>query len=302
MTGLIPALPIALLLPFVPESAVWLERKRAGTLKRPRFTELFAPGLMQTTLVATILSACAYGAAFGTLQVTVTAAVPGLPDLADARAKMKPHSVANKQLGKELKTLAKGSSEYESKKKEFDANLREIGKITKSEIQPRRERIQFMQELGGLAGRILLALALVLIASKRLLLWCFQVPGLLIIPLVWFWLFQNEPQYFATGVFLAGLCIVAQFSYFGEYLPKVFPVHLRGTGGAFATNVGGRMIGTSAAFLTTGVIAPLLSMGADVTPEKVAYAAGITGILVFVVGLFVSLFLPQPPSEATASG
>ena len=26
MTGLIPAIPIALLLPFVPESAVWLER------------------------------------------------------------------------------------------------------------------------------------------------------------------------------------------------------------------------------------------------------------------------------------
>src|SRR5262249_38103228 len=32
MPGLIPALPIALLLPFVPESAVWLERKRSGTL------------------------------------------------------------------------------------------------------------------------------------------------------------------------------------------------------------------------------------------------------------------------------
>src|SRR5262249_33892430 len=40
MTGLIPAIPIALLLPFVPESAVWLERKRSGTLKRPSFGEL----------------------------------------------------------------------------------------------------------------------------------------------------------------------------------------------------------------------------------------------------------------------
>src|SRR5205807_5880076 len=69
MTGLIPALPIALLLPFVPESAVWLERKRAGTLKRPSFAEIFAPALLRTTLVATILSACAYAAAFGTLQV-----------------------------------------------------------------------------------------------------------------------------------------------------------------------------------------------------------------------------------------
>src|SRR5262249_21641152 len=51
MTGLIPALPIALLLPFVPESAVWLERKRAGTLKRPSFGELFAPSLLRTSLV-----------------------------------------------------------------------------------------------------------------------------------------------------------------------------------------------------------------------------------------------------------
>src|SRR5262249_33520285 len=42
MTGLIPALPIALLLPFVPESAVWLERRKAGTLKRPSFGEIFA--------------------------------------------------------------------------------------------------------------------------------------------------------------------------------------------------------------------------------------------------------------------
>ncbi len=133
--------------------------------------------------------------------------------------------------------------------------------------------------------------------------WCFQVPGLLIIPLVWFWVFQNEPQYFTVGVFLAGLCIVSQFSYFGEYLPKVFPVHLRGTGGAFATNVGGRMIGTSAAFFTTGVIAPLVtewSGGGQVTPAKVAVAAGVTGVLVFVLGFLVSFFLPQPPPEEKA--
>src|SRR6202030_742605 len=104
--------------------------------------------------------------------------------------------------------------------------------------------------------------------------------------------------YFTLGVFLAGACIVSQFSYFGEYLPKMFPVHVRGTGGAFATNVGGRMIGTSAAFLTTGVVAPLLaeaSGAGSVTPETVAYAAGVTGVLVFVVGFAVSFFLPEPP-------
>src|SRR5262249_53504127 len=180
MTGLIPALPIALLLPFVPESAVWLERKRAGTLKRPKFGEIFAPGLLRTTLVATVLSACAYAAAFGTLQVTVTQGVPGLPDLAEARAQMMPLIKANQGLQKELQELPKDSPERAEKQKLLNDNLRKIGKINKDEIQPRREHVQLMQEVGGLAGRILLALGLLFIASKRLLLWLFQVPGLLV--------------------------------------------------------------------------------------------------------------------------
>jgi MFS family permease len=299
MTGLVPALLIIVLLPFVPESAVWLERKRAGTLRRPRFRELFAPGLLRTTLAATILSACAYGAAFGTLQVNVTQGVPGLPDLADARARILPYTKANVALTKQMKTLAKDSPAYAARQKEFNQNLRQIGKINKEEVQPRREEVQFMQELGGLVGRILLALGLVWVASRRLLLWCFQVPGLVVIPVVWFWVYPNHPEYFTLGVFLAGLCIVAQFSYFGEYLPKVFPVHLRGTGAAFATNVGGRMVGTAAAFLTTSIIAPLLTVGSNPF-ETVAYAAGVTGILVFGIGVIVSFFLPQPPQETTA--
>lgn len=295
MTGLIPAIPIALLLPFVPESAVWLERKRAGTLKRPSFGEIFAPQLLRTTLVATVLLACAYAAAFGTLQVTVAQGVTGLPDLADARGRMGPLNKERDALQTELQQLPKDAPEHDAKQKRYNELLRAIGKINKQEIQPRREQVQLMQELGGLAGRILLALGLVYIASKRLLLWLFQVPGLLLIPFVWFWVFPNEPQYFTTGVFVVGACIVAQFSYFGEYLPKVFPIHLRGTGGAFATNVGGRMIGTSAAFLTTS-IAPLLPTG----PTQVAYAAGVTGLLVFGVGFLASFFLPEPLREEKA--
>src|SRR5439155_20213584 len=114
MTGLIPALRIALLLPFVPESAVWLERKRAGTLKRPSFGEIFAPALLRTTLVGTALSACAYAAAFGTLQVTVAQGVPGLPDLAEARAQMLPSIKANQVLEKELKTLSPDAPERDA--------------------------------------------------------------------------------------------------------------------------------------------------------------------------------------------
>src|SRR6185503_16350965 len=64
LTGLLPAIPIALLLPFVPESRLWQERRQAGTLRRPSLSELFAPALRRTTLVTAALSACAYGVAF----------------------------------------------------------------------------------------------------------------------------------------------------------------------------------------------------------------------------------------------
>ena len=118
-------------------------------------------------------------------------------------------------------------------------------------IKERTNRLQFFQETGGLVGRILLALLVVAAVSRGTLLRIFQVPGLIALPLTYFFLFRNEPQWFPWGVAVCGLLTVAQFSYFGEYLPKVFPVHLRGTGGSFATNVGGRMFGTSAAWVTT---------------------------------------------------
>src|SRR3954464_2388905 len=42
MSGLLPAIPIGLMLPFVPESKVWMERRRAGTLRRPSLLQLFS--------------------------------------------------------------------------------------------------------------------------------------------------------------------------------------------------------------------------------------------------------------------
>ncbi len=50
----------------------------------------------------------------------------------------------------------------------------------------------------------------------------FQVPGLVVIPVVWFYVFWNMPDLFGWGVFFGGLLSVAQFSYFGEYLPRRF--------------------------------------------------------------------------------
>jgi hypothetical protein len=108
-------------------------------------------------------------------------------------------------------------------------------------------------------------------------------------------LFREQPDFFLYGVFLCGLVTVAQFSYLGEYLPKAFPLHLRGTGGSFATNVGGRMIGTSAAFLTSNLIAPLLPGEQFV---QVATAAAIVGGGVYLIGLIASFWLPEPKPDA----
>jgi len=99
----------------------------------------------------------------------------------------------------------------------------------------------------------------------------------------------------ACGIFFCGMMIVAQFSYFGEYLPKVFPLHLRGTGGSFATNVGGRMLGTSAAFLTTNLVAP--AIGSKSTFDSVAIAAGIVGTAVFAIAFLATFLLPEPKPE-----
>src|SRR3989337_2351593 len=53
MSGLIPAIPLIVIRPFLPESPIWKEKKRAGTLRRPSIASLFHPALRRTTLVTT---------------------------------------------------------------------------------------------------------------------------------------------------------------------------------------------------------------------------------------------------------
>ena len=68
ISGVIPALPLILIRPFLPESPAWQAKKAAGTLKRPSLAAIFTPQLRRTTIVTTIMFACAYGAAFGAIQ------------------------------------------------------------------------------------------------------------------------------------------------------------------------------------------------------------------------------------------
>ena len=358
LTGLLPAIPIALMLPFVPESQIWKDKRASGTLKRPSIGAIFSPELRRTTLITALLSACAYAAAFGALQLTPRSIAPGLPELAEQRKAMKPLAdeaaelntqflavtpsfeaalagipslreltalrsknriafrAANskgakdqvaalgvdfKQLQGKLETLTTGKPEAKKAVVDREKLLKALGdnreKITPADtaVKERANRIQFYQETGGLVGRIILAILVVTAIARRKLLQLFIVPGLAVLPVAYFQLYHGGGAAFDWGIFFSGLLIVAQFSFFGEYLPKVFPLHLRGTGGSFATNVGGRMIGTSAAYLTTNIIAPMITGGN--TFDKVAFAAGIVGTAVFVIALAASYFLPEPKTE-----
>ena len=50
ISGLVPAIPLIVLRPFLPESPIWKRKKAEGTLKRPSFAELFRPAFRKTAL------------------------------------------------------------------------------------------------------------------------------------------------------------------------------------------------------------------------------------------------------------
>ncbi len=286
LTGLIPGALILLLMPFVPESRVWAEKKKAGTLQRPRFRELFAPELRRTTIVTTLLSACGYAAAFGALQLTPLQMAPGLPAINEIK-KEAPEKV--KAATGKVKAAPEGTPE----RKAAEAELAAAKSSVPQAISEKRGNIQRWQELGGLTGRIIFAILLIYIGS-RLLLRVFLVPGVVLFPVTYLVLYQGDYTVFATAIFFCGLVTVAQFSYVSEFLPKVFPLHLRGTGSAFATNVGGRMLGTMAATFNTELLSTYFQ---GENPIKVATAAAIIGGSVFFVALLLSFFLPEPNKE-----
>jgi MFS family permease len=80
LSGILPAIPLLITRPFLPESQIWIEKKTRGTLQRPRVRELFQPALRSTTLLSMILVACSYALASGVILHTPRI-VPGLPQL-----------------------------------------------------------------------------------------------------------------------------------------------------------------------------------------------------------------------------
>ncbi len=259
MSGVIPAIPLILIRPFLPESPAWQKKRQEGTLQRPSIAALFAPELRRTTLVTTLMFAMSYGAAFGAIQ-QIPQMVPGLQEVRERTADLPaPEARRTEQ-----------------------AVASDVVKV---------------QEVGGLAGRVALAMLAVVIVGRRRLIRLFQIPGLIVMPLTFAWAATTSLDLLYPMIFIAGFLTVAQFSFWGNYLPRVYPLHLRGTGESFAANIGGRLIGTSFAWLTA-----TLAVTSDraAAPAKMALTAAAVGFGVYLVGFIASFWLPEPPVETAA--
>lgn len=287
LSGVIPAIPLILIRPFMPESPVWAQRKAAGTLKRPSVIELFSPELKRTTIVTTLMFACSYGVAFGGIQ--------------------------------QVQYMIEAMPTYQAQAEKISADAPKAAQAKAALSRQMTGRYGTAQEIGGLLGRFLLASLAVYIVSRRNLLRMFLVPCLLIAPLVFGYAVLHNREllaldlggkpisitWFHVGIFLVGLTTVAQFSFWGNYLPTVYPVHLRGTGESCAANLGGRILGTAFALVTSEVAGLMASGGGKLTPVQeatnMAYAAALVVGSVLLAGFLLSFFLPEPAPEKAAA-
>jgi len=247
-SGLIPAIPLIMVRPFLPESRVWKEKKLQGILKRPSFSALFQPALRKNTLVVTLLVACSIALAYGAMQQTVRI-VPGLPGMAHMGARYIEQTVG---------------------------------------------RVQLLQEIGGVTGRVLFVLFMIRIARQRGRLFAFLGSALVVYG--WMYLFgvTRSLSQLQAGMFLAALVFNGLYSFWGNYLPTAFPTYLRATGESFAFNIGGKVLGASAALITTQLANVMPAQDAG---HRLAYSAGTVSTLACIIALLVASRLREPEGD-----
>jgi len=294
MSGLIPAVPLIVIRPFLPESPAWQKKRAAGTLRRPSIAELFAPALRHTTMITTLMFTCSFAAAFGAIQ-QMQQIVPGLPDVKEKIAKAVAENFPEeKQAALRTELAAAGKSEEQI----AQALTAETRKIAGPIEQASASHATKIQEIGGLCGRFALAILVLYVAGRGRLLRMFLVPGLIIMPLVFAYAGTTNLHYLEIGMWFAGFLTVGQFSFWGNYLPHAYPMHLRGTGESFAANIGGRLIGTCFAGITQW-IAFLLPLTAPYA-TRVAFTAAGVAFAVYLVNFIASFWLPEPRMDAEA--
>lgn len=250
LSGLLPAIPLIVVRPFLPESPEWLEKKTKGMLKRPAVSELFQPPRRRTTLLATLMMACVFALQYGALQHTPRI-VPGLAAFHD---------------------------------------------WTPRRIQQAVSVVYLVQELGSVTGRLVFALLVTRILARQRLLRTFIAPALILFPLLYFFAAAHALALFLGTIFLAQAAFNGLHSFWGNYLPRAYPTYLRGTGESFAMNIGGRVLGVSAALLTAH-LANVVPRGG--TTERLTYAAGFTALLALSIVAVASFWLPELDRAST---
>jgi predicted MFS family arabinose efflux permease len=248
LSGLIPAIPLMVVRPFLPESTVWRDRKSKGMLKRPSIRELFRPHMRKATLLATLMMACTFAIPYGGLQHTPRI-VPGIVEL---------HHLSPKQMQQTVST------------------------------------VYLIQELGSITGRLVFALLVIRIVARRRLLRVFLGPAVVAFCWLFFFAARDGLAMFKVAVFCAQGLFNGLHSFWGNYLPRIYPTYLRGTGESFAMNIGGRVIGVSAALLTTQL--SNMMPGND-APARLAYSAGVTTVLVLGIAFAASFWFQEPRSD-----
>ena len=204
--GAMPAIPLIILRPFLPESPLWRAKRAAGTLRRPSFAELFAPRLRRVTVSPPCWWRVVTRSAYGMLQH-----IPAARSRAARRWRSFP---------------AQGQEQWVS-------------------------WVHLHVDAGALIGRLLLAAWSSGCSDAGPLLRWLLVLGLVVFPLVFLGPPMRDADEFKYAVLLVTLIVAVQYSFWGNYLPRVFPLHLRGTGESFAMSVGGRVLAPLAALATT---------------------------------------------------
>jgi hypothetical protein len=245
LSGLIPAIPLMIGRPFLPESPLWQDKRSRGRLRRPSIKALFQPGMRKTVFLTTLMMACVYAIPYGALQHTPRI-VPGIAQLRSLRPQQVQQAVS----------------------------------------------IAFLfQESGSLAGRFLFAFLAARIVKRQSLLKMFLLPAVVIIPWTFFSAGRDSLIVFMLGIFCAQALFNGLHSFWGNYLPRVYPTYLRCTGGSFAMNIGGRVIAVFAALITTQLANVMPGPGPAV---RLTYSAGTTVVCALVVLLVISFWLPEP--------
>jgi MFS family permease len=248
LSGLIPAIPLILVRPFLPESPIWHEKRATGNLKRPSLKELFQTALRKTTLLVTVMMACSFALPFGALQHTPRI----IPGLVSAQ------------------------------------------KLAPRQVEQTVSRVYMVQELGSLAGRLAFAIVVVYFVRQRRLLRIFVAPATVVFSGVFFFAATHSLTLLIPSIFCAQALFNGVMSFWGSYLPRIYPTHVRGTGESFGYNIGGRAIGISAALVTTALSNVLPGGSAAV---RLAHSAGTIAICSLAVLLVGSFLLPEPRSD-----